>query len=68
MKVICIDDKNYNEPEAPFILKYGEVYEVIKTFQQGHPDWLWHELSIQPGVGYSVDRFTPLSEIDETTF
>lgn len=45
MRVICIDDKQYYESEAEFILKEKEIYEVVKTFQQGKPDWLWYELS-----------------------
>lgn len=68
MKVICIDDKMEGPAQADFILKYGESYEVIQTFQSVRPEWVWYELSIQPKVGYAVERFIPLSEINETEF
>lgn len=68
MTVLCIDDSRITIAAADFVIKENEQYEVIRTFQQGKPDWWWYELSIQPGVGYAVERFIPVSEINEKEF
>lgn len=66
-KVICINDKPlFGEPEAVWILKTGNVYEVISELKYNGFDY--YELAEQPGVAYCVEHFAPLSEIDETEF
>lgn len=68
MRVLCIDDDPFDgdiPPEGPFLVKYGEVYEVIRELGGGR-DVRYYELTIQPGIGYRTDLFIPISEIDET--
>ena len=65
MKVICINDKPVSgKPDGRWMIKFGEVYEVVKEHET-----VWGiawELSIHPNFGYWPEHFAPLSDIDET--
>lgn len=68
MRAICIDDKLSGGCDADFIIKERQTYDILRAFQRGKPEWWWYELKIQPGVGYAVERFIPISDISETEF
>lgn len=67
MRVICINDKGFVDPNcAP--IKDGETYTVCGevTAPNGIPHY---KLSEMPkNCGYAKFRFIPISDIDETEF
>lgn len=74
MKVLCIDDKPRPGDilEAEKFLFEGKVYSVIKE-TIGYDDAAFtvnpvpcYILAEDPGWGYEINRFIPVSDIDET--
>lgn len=74
MKVICIDTSDRHEDNTGRMLKEGEVYTVEKLWDCGKKNG---KLVFEPcytlverdkKFGFAVDRFIPLSSIDETEF
>lgn len=69
MKVICIDGEKPRPKEYKgFIpLVNGDTYEVIDHYIGRYTDGSGVQCYILRGIdwGYEVDRFIPLSEIDE---
>lgn len=65
MRVLCINDKPApGKLNAPWVIKFGETYDVINEFKVNDRDY--YELSVQPEVGYWINHFAPCSSIDET--
>lgn len=74
MRVVCIDDSERDEfwPSA-WKLKEGSIYTVIwtgiVTDKNGHDSGYGYSLAEDPDneeYAWCVDRFIPLSSIDET--
>lgn len=67
MKVMCINTSpdGFGPDEAPFNLKFGEVYNVVDE-EIDEDDVLWYELMHDLGIVYNSELFIPCSDIDET--
>lgn len=68
MRVICIDDRQlFGPPQVGnWVIKMGCIYDVVQVVESR---WgIYYELSIDLGVGYPCENFSPLSDIDETEF
>lgn len=75
MKVLCIDDKIRHPhgfmEEGGIKIKEGEVYEVLREtegYDKLGNTYRVYELTVDPGYGYELWRFVPISNIDETEF
>lgn len=70
MRVICINNSFIsgagNEPELLCLLKEGETYTVVNTVNYGLGYILQEVEHPNSKRGFSVKRFIPLSNIDET--
>lgn len=73
MKVLCIDNKKFPSPYKSAtnagLLAEGEIYTVIDNgiSKEGYPIYILKGLkSKSEEGGFWVERFIPISDIDET--
>ncbi len=70
MRVICIDDKWKDFPGYGKVTKspkFGEIVTVSKAYKDNSMDWYQFQ-EYGPCNEYEQCGFSPISEIDETTF
>lgn len=69
MRVLCIDSKNRSYTQIPnnFLVE-GNVYTVLDKVLEMTINVMCYELVEDPDALYAIDRFIPVSDIDEKEF